>query len=89
VALIAVFAVAFAFLLPPSGALSDEEYVAIAKGTRQALAFFAKYPATCQVYRAWTVMVSCDYAQPGATRPEKFRVHIDRRTSRVVDVETD
>jgi hypothetical protein len=26
---------------------------------------------------------------PGATKPEKFRVHVDRRTNRVLDVEAD
>ena len=89
-ALIAVFAVAFAFLLPPSGGLSDPEYVAIAKSTREGQAYFAKYPAACEVHRLWTVMVSCDYtegpdADPSATK--KFRVHIDRRTNNVIEVE--
>jgi hypothetical protein len=86
-ALIAVFAVAFAFLLPPSGMLSDDEYVAIAKSTPQGQLYFAKYPATCDVHRVWTVQIACDYVIPGATKPEKFRVHIDRRTNRVLDVE--
>jgi hypothetical protein len=87
--LIAVFAVAFAFLLPPSGGLSDEQYVAIAKSTREGQTYFAKFPATCEVHRLWTVQVSCDYATPGAERPEKFRVHIDRRTNNVLEVEAD
>jgi hypothetical protein len=37
----------------------------------------------------WTTQVACDYLVPGATKPEKFRVHIDRRTNRVLDVEAD
>jgi hypothetical protein len=82
-----VFLIAFLFLRPPSGALSDAEYVAMAKDTPQGQLFFRKYDATCRVTRVWTVQVNCDHVPAGATATEKFRVHIDPRTNRVIDVE--
>jgi hypothetical protein len=87
-ALGAVFLIAFLFLVPPKSALTDGEYVAMAKATPQGLLYFARYPARCDVYRVWTVLVSCDYLPPGATRPEKFRVHIDPRFNRIIEVES-
>jgi len=86
---VAIFAAALLFLVPPASALSDAEYVAMAKGTPQGQLYFAKYPATCQVYRVWTVQVACDYAAPGTTRPEKFRVHIDPRSNAIIEIEAD
>jgi hypothetical protein len=79
--------VAFLYLRPPAGALSDAEYVAIAKGTPQGELFFKKYEAPCQVTRVWTVQVNCDYVPAGLKATEKFRVHIDPRTNRVIEVE--
>jgi hypothetical protein len=85
---VAVFVIAFLYLRPPTGALSDAEYVAIAKGTAQGQLFFRKYDAPCQVTRVWTVQVNCDYVPAGATATERFRVHIDPRTQSVIEVET-
>jgi hypothetical protein len=84
---VAVFVIAFLYLRPPAGALSDAEYVAIAKGTPQGQLFFKKYDAPCEVTRVWTVQVSCDYLPAGATAIEKFRVHIDPRTNAIIEVE--
>ena len=83
----AIFAIAFLYLRPPEGALSDTEYVAIAKATPQGQLFFDKYDATCEVTRVWTVQVNCDYLPAGATATEKFRVHIDPRTNAIIEVE--
>ncbi len=82
-----IFAIAFLYLRPPAGALSDSEYVAIAKGTPQGQLFFDKYDAPCEVTRVWTVQVNCDYLPRGATATEKFRVHIDPRTNAIIEVE--
>jgi hypothetical protein len=84
---VAIFVIAFIYLRPPAGALTDAEYVAIAKGTAQGRLFFKKYDAPCQVTRVWTVQVNCDYVPAGAKATEKFRVHIDPRTNRVIEVE--
>ena len=86
-ALAAVFVVAFLFLLPPTSTLADAEYIVLAKATPQGQLYFAKYDASCDVIRAFTVQVACDYVPSGMTRPEKFRVHIDRRTNRIIEVE--
>ena len=83
----AIFVIAFLYLRPPSGALSDAEYVGIAKGTPQGRLFFKKYDAPCVVTRVWTVQVNCDYLPAGATATEKFRVHIDPRTNAIIEVE--
>jgi len=40
--LIAIFVIAFLYLRPPEGALSDAEYVAMAKATPQGQLFFDK-----------------------------------------------
>jgi hypothetical protein len=85
--LIAIFAIAFLYLRPPEGALSDAEYVAIAKATPQGQLFFDKYDAPCEVTRVWTVQVNCDYLPAGASATEKFRVHIDPRTNTIIEVE--
>jgi hypothetical protein len=79
--------VAFLYLRPPEGALSDAEYVAIAKATPQGDLYFTKYDAPCQVIRVWTVQVNCDIVPAGARSTEKFRVYIDPRTNKVIDVE--
>ncbi|MGH2490121.1 MAG: hypothetical protein ACRDF9_01315 [Candidatus Limnocylindria bacterium] len=83
----AIFVIAFLYLRPPASALSDEEYVAIAKGTPQGELFFNKYDAPCHVTRVWTVQVNCDIVPAGARATEKFRVYIDPRTNKVIDVE--
>jgi hypothetical protein len=84
---VAVFVIAFLYLRPQQGALSDAEYVAIAKSTPQGQLFFKKYDAPCQVIRVFTVQVNCDYVPAGATATEKFRVNIDPRTNAVIEVE--
>ena len=83
----AIFLVAFLYLRPGMGALSDAEYIAIAKATPQGQLYFEKYDAPCQVLRVFTVQVNCDYVPAGATATEKFRVNIDPRSNAVVDVE--
>lgn len=88
-AVLAIFAVAFGFLIPPASALSDAEYIAMAKGTPQGQLYFAKYAASCQVYRVWTVQIACDYVAPGTTQTQKFRVHVDPRSNAIIDVEAD
>jgi hypothetical protein len=50
--------------------------------------YFKRYDAPCQVIRVWTVQVNCDIVPAGARSTEKFRVHIDPRTNKVIDVET-
>jgi len=84
---VAIFVIAFLYLRPPAGALSDPEYVAIAKGTPQGQLYFKKYDAPCVVTRVWTVQVNCDILPAGRTTTEKFRVHIDPRTNAVIEVE--
>jgi hypothetical protein len=79
--------IAFLYLRPAASALTDAEYVTIAKGTPQGQLFFKKYDAPCQVTRVFTVQVNCDYVPAGATATEKFRVHIDPRTNAVIEVE--
>jgi len=86
-ALAAIFLIAFLYLRPGMGALSDAEYIAIAKGTPPGQLYFKKYDAPCQVLRVFTVQVNCDYVPAGATATEKFRVNIDPRSNAVVDVE--
>jgi hypothetical protein len=88
-ALAAVFVIAFLYLRPPAGTLTDPEYVIIAKATPQGQLFFKKYDAPCQVLRVWTVQVNCDYVPAGANATEKFRVNIDPRTNAVIEVEAD
>jgi hypothetical protein len=84
---VAIFAIAFLYLRPPEGALTDAEYAAIAKSTPQGQLFFKKYDAPCQVTRVWTVQVNCDIVPAGARATEKFRVYIDPRTNTVIEVE--
>ena len=79
--------IAFLYLRPPEGALTDAEYVAMAKTTPQGELYFKKYDAPCQVIRVWTVQVNCDTVPVGARSTEKFRVYIDPRTNKVIDVE--
>ncbi len=81
--------IAFLYLRPAVGVLSDAEYVAIAKATPQGQLYFKKYDAPCQVIRVFTVQVNCDYVPPGATATEKFRANIDPRTNAVIEVEAD
>ena len=85
----AIFLIAFLYLRPGMGALSDAEYVAIAKATPQGQLYFKKYDAPCEVLRVFTVQVNCDYVPVGATATEKFRVNIDPRSNAVIDVEVD
>lgn len=84
---VAIFVAAFLLLRPPPGMLTGAEYVAMAKDTPQGQLFFKKYDAPCHVTRVWTVQVNCDYLPPGSTAAERFRVHIDPRTNKVIDVE--
>jgi hypothetical protein len=84
---VAVFVAAFLLLRPPPSLLSGAEYVAMARNTPQGQLFFKKYDAPCQVTRVWTVQVNCDYVPAGGTATEKFRVHIDPRTNRIIEVE--
>jgi len=86
---VAIFVIAFLYLRPGVGALSDAEYIAIAKATPQGQLYFKKYDAPCQVLRVFTVQVNCDYVPAGATATEKFRVNIDPRTNAVIEVEAD
>jgi hypothetical protein len=81
--------IAFLYLRPAQGALTDAEYVAIAKATPQGLLFFKKYDPPCQVIRVFTVQVNCDYVPAGAKATEKFRANIDPRTNAVIEVEAD
>ena len=83
----AVFVIAFLYLRPQPSALSDAEYIAIAKSTAQGQLFFKKYDAPCNVIRVWTVQVNCDIVPAGGRATEKFRVHIDPRTNKVIEVE--
>lgn len=85
--LVLVFAVAFVALRPVPSPLSDAEYIAIAKDTPQGQLYFRKHDAPCRVARVWTVEVNCDYVAAPGKPTEKFRVHIDPRTARVIDVE--
>ena len=85
----AIFVIAFLYLRPGVGALSDAEYIAIAKATPEGQLYFKKYDAPCQVLRVFTVQVNCDYVPVGATATEKFRVNIDPRSNAVIDVEVD
>lgn len=85
----AIFLIAFLYLRPARGALTDAEYVAIAKATPQGQLYFRKYDAPCQVIRVFTVQVNCDYVPAGATATEKFRANIDPRTNAVIEVEAD
>jgi hypothetical protein len=84
---VAVFIAAFLLLRPPPSMLSGEEYVAMARNTPQGQLYFQKYNAPCHVTRVWTVQVNCDYVPPGFTATERFRVHIDPRTNKIIDVE--
>jgi hypothetical protein len=86
---VAIFVIAFLYLRPGIGALTDAEYIAIAKTTPQGQLYFKKYDAPCQVLRVFTVQVNCDYVPAGATATEKFRVNIDPRSNTVIEVETD
>ena len=85
----AIFVIAFLYLRPAAGSLSDAEYVAIAKATPQGQLYFKKYDAPCQVIRVFTVQVNCDYVPAGATATEKFRANIDPRTNAIIEVEVD
>jgi hypothetical protein len=83
-----VFLVAFAFLRPPEGTLSDAEYIARAKATPQGQLYFKNHSAPCNVTRVFTVQVNCDYVAAAGTPTEKFRVYFDpRRDNAIQDVE--
>lgn len=85
--LVLVFVAAFLLLRPVPSPLSDAEYIAIAKGTPQGQLYFARHDVPCTVARVWTVQVNCDFVAAAGTATERFRVHIDPRTSRVIEVE--
>jgi len=74
-ALAAIFLIAFLYLRPGMGALSDAEYIAIAKATPQGQLYFKKYDAPCQVLRVFTVQVNCDYVPAGDRDGEVPRQH--------------
>ena len=80
-----VFAAAIFLLRPVAAPRADGEYVAMAKATPEGRQYFAVYPATCQVTRAWTVQVACDYLPAGAQLIH-FRAYIDPRTDVVLEV---
>ncbi len=82
-----VFLAALFLLQPVLSPLSDAEYIAIAKGTPQGQLYFARHDVPCAVARVWTVQVNCDFVAAPGTATEKFRVHIDPRTNRVLEVE--
>ncbi|HET7699401.1 MAG TPA: hypothetical protein VFM06_00885 [Candidatus Limnocylindria bacterium] len=82
-----VFLAAFFLLRPVLSPLSDAEYIAIAKGTPQGQLYFARHDVPCTVARVWTVQVNCDYVAAPGSPTQKFRVHIDPRTDRVIEVE--
>lgn len=82
-----VFLAALFLLRPVLSPLSDAEYIAIAKGAPQGQLYFARHDVPCTVVRVWTVQVNCDFVATAGTATEKFRVHIDPRTNRVIEVE--
>ena len=84
----AVFVAAFLFLRPPEGALTDAQYIALAKGTPQGQLYFKNHTAPCNVTRVFTIQVNCDYVAVPGTPTEKFRVYFDpRRNNEIQDVE--
>lgn len=87
--LVLVFAIAFLLLRPIASPLSNDEYVAIAKSSRQGQLYFQHHDVPCSVVRAWTVQVNCDYVAAPGTPTEKFRVYIDSRTNQIVDTDMD
>jgi hypothetical protein len=82
-----VFALALVLLRPQVFALSDDQYIAIAKDTPQGQLYFVHHDAVCSVVRAWNVQVACDTVKAGGASSEKFRVYIDPRTNEVVDTD--
>ena len=85
--LVLVFALAFVLLRPQVFALSDDQYIAIAKDSPQGQLYFQRHNAPCSVVRAWNVQVACDTVKAGGASSEKFRVYIDPRTNQVVDTD--
>jgi hypothetical protein len=82
-----VFALALVLLRPQVFALSDDQYIAIAKDSPQGQLYFVHHDAPCSVVRAWNVQVACDTVKGGGASSEKFRVYIDPRTNQVVDTD--
>jgi len=80
-----VFALALVLLRPQVFALSDDQYIAIAKTSPEGQLYFTHHDAACSVVRAWTVQVACDSLKAGGASTEKFRVYIDPRTNEIVD----
>jgi len=80
-----VFALALVLLRPQVFALSDDQYIAIAKTSPEGQLYFTHHDAACSVVRAWTVQVACDTLKAGGSSTEKFRVYIDPRTNEIVD----
>ena len=85
--LVLVFALAFVLLRPQVFALSDDQYIAIAKDTPQGQLYFRNHTAPCSVARVWNVQVNCDLVTAPGTPTQKFRIYIDPRTNAVVDVD--
>ena len=82
-----VFGLALVLLRPQVFALSDDQYIAIAKDSPQGQLYFVRHDAPCSVVRAWNVQVACDTVKGGGALSEKFRVYIDPRTNQVVDTD--
>jgi hypothetical protein len=93
VVLVALGWIGFTVILAQRAGLAkmpDDAYVAVAKESVQARAYFRRFPsAACSVERAWNVTVNCDYPQPPPLQPyvEKFRVQLDPETAAVLSVE--
>lgn len=82
-----VFLAALFLLRPVLSPLSDAEYIAIAKSTAQGKLYFTRHDVPCTVTRVWTVQVNCDYTAAPGIPTERFRVHIDPRSNRVIEIE--
>ena len=82
-----MFVAAFMLLRPQVFALSDDQYIAIAKDSPQGQLYFVHHDAPCSVVRAWTVQVACDTVHTGGASSEKFRVYIDPRTNAIIDTD--
>lgn len=82
-----VFALGFVLLRPVAATLSDEEYIAIAKSSFVGQYYFRTHDDPCRVIRVWNVQVTCDHVEAAGAPTEKFRVYIDPRTNRIIDVD--
>ena len=82
-----VFLLAVILLRPQTFALSDDQYIAIAKDSPQGQLYFKNHNAPCSVVRAWNVQVACDSIGGGGSSSEKFRVYIDPRSNEIIDTD--